>query len=154
MNVVHVLISIFIAQAAGIVGSVFTASNVQTWYVDLAKPAWVPPSWMFGPVWIMLYALMGIAAYLVWRKRAAQGARFALAAYGAHLVLNALWPILFFGLKNPGLAFAEIVVLFVSMVVLAVWFWKVNIWAGVLLLPSIGWVSFAAFLNYAIWQLQ
>jgi len=158
MKFVPIIISILIAQAAGAIGSYFTANSVRTWFVTVTKPTWNPPSWLFGPMWITLYTLMGIASYLVWSSDAVQdkqGLRTAaLWIYGFHLALNALWSILFFGLKNPGAAFAEILVLLVFIIVTTILFWKINMWAGVLLLPYIAWVSFAAFLNYTIWRLN
>jgi len=154
MKFIPAIVSILIAQAAGIIGSFFTASSVRTWFVDLVKPAWNPPSWLFGPVWITLYTLMGLSAYIVWQNRDVPGAKLALSIYAVQLALNALWSILFFGLRNPGLAFLEIIVLLVFIIVTTVLFWKINTWAGVLLLPYIAWVSFATFLNYSIWQLN
>lgn len=154
MKIITVIISILIAQAAGIIGSVFTAPNIEGWYAALAKPSWNPPNWVFGPVWITLYALMGIAAYLIWRQKNAPGAKMALWAYGTQLALNALWSMLFFGLKNPGLAFFEIIVLLVSILIATKLFWKISPQAGALMIPYIAWVSFAAYLNFTIWQLN
>lgn len=154
MKIVPPIISILIAQSVGVIGSFFTASSVRTWFETLVKPAWNPPSWIFGPVWIMLYTLMGIAAYLVWRKKDAPRARLALSFYGIQLIFNALWSILFFGLKNPGLAFVEIIVLLVLIIITTVQFWKINKWAGIIMIPYLAWVSFATFLNYTIWQLN
>jgi len=154
MKFVPLIISIALAQTAGIIGSVFTAAGVRTWYVDLIKPAWNPPSWIFGPVWITLYALMGISAYLIWQQKGASGVKLALFIYGIHLILNALWSVLFFGLKNPALAFVEIIILLGFIIVTTVLFWKINSWAGILMLPYITWVTFAAFLNYTIWHLN
>lgn len=154
MQVVYVLISIGFAQLAGIIGSLFTASSVQTWYVTLTKPVWNPPTWLFGPVWLSLYTLMGIASYLVWRRREVVGAKTALVVYGIHLLFNTLWSILFFGLKNPAIAFAGIVVLLALILVTTVLFWRIQKWAGVLMLPYIAWVAFASVLNYSIWQLN
>lgn len=154
MKIVTAIISIIIAQTAGIIGSVFTASSVRTWFNTLAKPVWNPPSWLFGPVWITLYTLMGFAAYLVWQQKNVPGAKLAIWFYGVQLVFNALWSILFFGLKNPGLAFAEIIILLLLILATTVLFWKINPWAGALMIPYIVWVSFATFLNYTIWQLN
>lgn len=154
MKIISIIISIIIAQAAGLIGSVFTASSVQTWYVNLVKPTWTPPSWLFGPVWITLYVFMGIAAYLIWQSRKMPGAKLALYVYGIQLCLNALWSIIFFGLKNPGFAFVEIIILLIFIIITAALFWRINKIAGVLFLPYIVWVSFAAFLNYAIWRLN
>jgi len=154
MKTIPVIISILIAQSAGIIGSAFTASSVNTWFETLTKPAFNPPSWLFSPVWITLYALMGVAAYLVWRKKDRAGAKTALAFYGAQLAFNTLWSILFFGFKNPGAAFIEIIILLILIILTQGLFWKIDRWAGALMIPYIAWVSFATFLNYAIWQLN
>jgi translocator protein len=153
-RVLKIGVSIAIAQAAGIIGSVFTVGSIDTWYAALAKPEWNPPGWVFGPVWIILYTLMGIAAYLVWQHRKTRLAKIALSVYGIQLVLNAVWSILFFGLKNPGLAFAEILLLVAFIAATIILFWRVLKWAGILLLPYLAWVFFAAYLNYTIWQLN
>lgn len=147
------ILSILIAQAAGFIGSFFTMTSVEGWYATLALPAVSPPSWVFAPVWVTLYALMGIAAYLVWQQRAAMS-RPALIVYGIHLVFNALWSVIFFGLQRPGLAFAEILILLALIVLTTTLFWHINRRAGALMLPYIAWVSFAAYLNYAIWVLN
>jgi benzodiazapine receptor len=154
MQIISLIISIVLAEVAGVIGSIFTASSVQTWYVNLIKPIWTPPSWIFGPVWISLYALMGVASYLIWRNKKTSGAKVALTIYGVQLAMNALWSILFFGLKNPGLAFAEILILLAFILATTILFWKINKWAGILFLPYLVWTSFATFLNYAIWQLN
>jgi len=154
MKIITLIISIFVAQLAGIIGSVFTLASVPTWYQDLVKPVWNPPSWIFGPVWIILYVLMGIAAYLVWQQKDVAGAKLALSIYGVQLVFNALWSIIFFGLKNPGFAFIEIIVLLGLIIITTILFWRINTWAGILFLPYILWTSFAVFLNYIIWQLN
>jgi tryptophan-rich sensory protein len=154
MNIIGVVVSVGIAQLAGIIGSVFTVGSIDSWYAFLEKPLWTPPSWVFAPVWTTLYVLMGVAAYLVWRKRNAPGAKTALAVYGVQLVLNALWSILFFGAQRPGWALVGIVVLFVSIVLTTILFGKIRSVAGMLLVPYIAWVSFAAYLNFAIWRLN
>lgn len=148
------VVSIFIAQMAGVIGSFFTTSSIQSWYVFLEKPAFAPPNWLFAPAWITLYTLMGLAAFLVWRKRNLAGAKLALWLYGVHLGFNALWSVIFFGLKNPGLAFLEILVLLILIVVVAVKFFRIEKIAGFLFIPYILWVTFAAVLNFAIWQLN
>lgn len=146
--------SIIIAQLAGIIGSLFTAANVATWYPTLIKPEWNPPSWVFGPVWITLYTLMGIAAFIIWTHKKNPTAKNALTIYGIHLALNALWSMLFFGLQNPKIAFIEIILLLIVIIVVTVRFWKIDIRAGALMIPYICWVSFASILNYMIWQLN
>lgn len=161
MNYMYAIISIVIAQAAGIIGSIFTVSSVNGWYTTLVKPVLNPPSWLFGPVWTILYTLMGIASYLVWSSyaKATDGQvkeqiKLALIIYGVQLGLNALWSILFFGLKQPGFAFAEIIVLLIFIIMTTILFWRISPLAGALMIPYIAWVSFASYLNFTIWQLN
>ena len=124
------------------------------WYAQLKKPAWNPPGWIFGPVWTALYTMMAVAAWLVWRRGGWAVQRKALAWFLVQLVLNALWSPLFFGWKNPDLAFAEIVLLWVAIFGTLLAFWKAHRAAGALLLPYLAWVSFAAVLNFTLWQLN
>ena len=155
MKYIHAIISVAIAQCAGIIGSLFTAPSIPTWYATLAKPEWNPPSWVFAPVWTTLYALIGIAAFLVWRKRTFDGrVNFALGVYGVQLILNALWSIIFFGMKNPKLAFFEILVLDAFIVATIVLFYRIRKSAGFLLVPYLLWALFATYLNYTIWFLN
>lgn len=143
------------SQLAGIIGALFTARSVQTWYTTLQKPSFNPPSWLFGPVWTVLYLLMGIAAYLVWAKGwTVPGVKTALFVFALQLVLNSLWSILFFGVRQPGWAFMEIVVLWAAIAVTIVLFWNISRTAAFLLVPYILWVSFAAVLNYSLWRLN
>lgn len=154
-GVLKFIASILICQLAGVVGSMFTTPAIRIWYESLNRPAWRPPNSVFGPVWIALYLLMGIALFLVWRKGlAASGVKSALVIFFVQLALNALWSFVFFGLKAPGLAFAEILVLWVSIVLTIVWFYQVMPFSGLLLIPYLAWVSFAAILNHSIWQLN
>jgi len=112
-----------------------------------------PPSWVFGPAWATLFALMGISAFLIWRKGLdRRDVKIALGIFMGQLVLNTLWSIIFFGLHNPGAAFIEIIFLWLAIVITIVVFYKVSIPAAYLLLPYILWVSFAGYLNYSIWQ--
>lgn len=124
------------------------------WYAELVKPAWNPPSWVFGPVWTLLYLAMAIAAWLVWREGGWKAQRRPLLLYLAQWLLNALWTPLFFGLQRPDLAFAEIVPLLFLILATMVAFWRVKTTAGVLFIPYALWVSFAAFLNFTIWRLN
>jgi tryptophan-rich sensory protein len=146
--------SILIAQLAGIIGSIFTFPNVNGWYKTLIKPDLTPPPWVFGPVWTSLYLLMGLAAFFIWQKREMPQARFALILYAIHLVLNALWSILFFAWKQPGWAFMEIVVLLGFILTITLFFWRLRPLAGMLMLPYIAWVSFATYLNFMFWKLN
>lgn len=147
--------AIIVCECAGIVGSIFTFSAIPTWYAALTKPTLNPPSWVFGPVWTTLYALMGIALFLIWQKGPnRKDVRKALTVFGLQLALNALWSIVFFGLHSPGWAFLNIVLMWLSIVWTMVLFYKISKPALYLLLPYLLWVSFAAYLNYSIWILN
>ncbi len=144
-----------LSEGAGIVGSVFTMSSIPGWYTTLARPEFAPPNWLFGPVWTILFLLMGIAAFLVWRKGLGRKeAKTALRIFVVQLVLNVLWSVIFFGLHNPGGAFVEIILLWLAIVATIYTFARVSRPAAWLLAPYILWVSFAAYLNYAIWTLN
>lgn len=124
------------------------------WYAGLRKPAWNPPNWIFGPVWSVLYTLMAISAWLIWRRGGVRPNAVALVAFLLQLVLNALWSWLFFGLHLMALAFAEIVLLWLAILVTTILFWRRQPLAGALLLPYLAWVGFAAVLNFTLWQLN
>lgn len=124
------------------------------WYASLAKPAWNPPSAVFAPVWTLLYAMMGVAAWLVWKQVGFREAALPLSLFLVQLVLNALWSYLFFGLHRPDLALLDIVTLWVAILVVLVLFWRVAVPAGILLLPYLCWVGFASFLNFTLWRLN
>jgi benzodiazapine receptor len=154
-NFFKLLISIVICELAGIIGSVFTAPSIPIWYAGLEKPKLSPPNWVFGPVWTTLFVLMGIAAFLVWtRGLERKEVRTALGIFIGQLILNALWSIIFFGMKSPGGAFIEIIFLWLAIVVTIIAFYKISKPAAWLLIPYILWVSFAVYLNYSIWQLS
>ena len=140
-----------ISFAAAFAGSRFMPGE---WYASLAKPAWNPPSAVFAPVWTLLYAMMGVAAWLVWRQMGFRGAALPLSLFLVQLVLNALWSYLFFGLHRPDLALLDIVTLWVTILVVLVLFWRVSVPAGILLLPYLCWVGFASFLNFTLWRLN
>jgi benzodiazapine receptor len=140
---------------AGAMGSLFTTAAIPTWYAALVKPAWNPPASIFGPVWTSLYTLMGLTSYLVWQKGIERKeVQLALGAYGVQLVLNVLWSFLFFGQHNPFLAFIDIVALWLAILVTVILFARASRLAAVLFLPYLLWVSFAGYLNYAIWTLN
>lgn len=140
----------FVAAALGAGASVRAAE----FYQQLAQPAWAPPSSVFGPVWSVLYALMGIAAWLVWREGGWHRQRGVLALFVIQLAINALWSWLFFAWHHGALAFADIMLLWLLIVATTVGFWRVRPLAGALLLPYLAWVSFASALNFAVWQLN
>ena len=143
--------SILIAQLAGIIGSVFTYPSISSWYVTLNKPIFTPPNSIFGPVWIILYTLMGVAAYLAWTKAKSQKqANYAISWYAIQLALNLMWSIFFFGLHNPALGLLSILTLFVAIFKTTTEFRKINLTAGILMYPYLIWVGFATLLNLAI----
>jgi len=154
-NPLKLTITILLSLSAGFIGSFFTASSVRNWYTTIEKPALNPPSWVFGPVWTILFILMGVAAYLVWKEGLEKKrVKVALGIFLGQLVLNTLWSILFFGLQNPGTALIEIIILWLAIVVTMVAFYRVSKLAAWLLVPYILWVSFASYLNYMIWVLN
>lgn len=145
------ILFVLVSEFAGIIGSLFTFSSIPTWYASLVKPAFSPPNYIFGPVWTILYFLMGIAAYLVWQKQTKnKKVKYALKLFFIQLALNALWSIIFFGLKNPSLAFAEIFVLWYLILQTTKAFYKISPLAGKLFIPYLAWVTFAAILNLSI----
>ncbi len=151
----RLLVSLAVPQAVGILSGLATVRGVREWYPDLAKPSFNPPSWVFAPVWTALYLAMGVAAWLVWRKGLeSPGVRVALVAFLVQLALNGLWSLLFFGVRSPGLAFAEIVVLWAAIGLTTVLFFRQSTAAGWLLMPYWAWVTFAAVLNLSIWRLN
>lgn len=141
---------LFCFAASG--SAVFVATG--GWYATLNKPSWNPPAWVFGPVWSLLYVMMAIAAWLVWRRGGWSQQSRALGLFLLQWLLNALWTPLFFGLHRPGWAFAEILLLWLALLATLVCFWRVSRTAGALLVPYLAWVSFAAFLNFTIWRLN
>lgn len=155
VGVFRLLASVIICQFAGVIGSIFTASSLESWYVFLEKPPFSPPSWVFFPVWTILYTLMGISLYLVWEQGLQQReVKTGVFLFGLQLGLNTLWSLLFFGLRSPYYAFLEILMLWVAILLTMVRFWKVSRAASILLIPYALWVSFAALLNYQIWVLN
>jgi tryptophan-rich sensory protein len=138
------------ASAVGAVASI----QARSFYGELLQPAWAPPPWLFGPVWTVLYGLMAIAAWLVWRSGGFRTHPIALSVFLGQLVVNALWSWLFFVWHLGAWAFADTVLLWVLIMATLVCFWRVRPLAGVLLLPYLLWVSFASMLNYALWQLN
>ena len=124
------------------------------WYAQLQKPVWNPPGWIFGPVWTALYTIMAVAAWLVWNRGGFARQWAALSLFLLQLLFNALWSPLFFGLHRPGLAFANLLLLWLALVATAIIFWRARHLAGALLLPYVAWVTFAGALNFALWRLN
>jgi tryptophan-rich sensory protein len=149
------LVALSIPLGVGALGSFFTFGSVRDWYPTLVQPSFAPPTWVFGPVWTTLYAMMGLASWLVGRQGLARPeVRSALAVYGVQLVFNLAWSGLFFGLRNPLLALIEIVVLLALIVLTTLRFTAVSRVAAALMLPYLAWVAFATALNGAFWWLN
>ena len=153
-QIIELTISVAVCLGAGFVGSRFSLGSVATWYPTLSKPAWTPPAWVFAPVWTTLYCLMGIAAWLVWSRAGWAAARVPLILFAVQLALNIAWSGIFFGLRRPAWAFAEIVLLWVAIAGTTSEFWPVSKAAGWLMVPYVAWVTCAAALNFAIWRLN
>ena len=154
-NAVKLVVSVAVPLAVGGLSGFATARGVADWYPTLVKPSFNPPAWVFGPVWTVLYMMMGVAAFLVWRRGFdVDGVRIALTVFAVQLALNGLWSILFFGMQAPGLALIEIVLLWIAIGVTVVLFWRVAPLPGALLLPYWAWVTFAAVLNASLWWLN
>ena len=154
-EILKLLICIIICESAGFIGSIFTTSAIPGWYAALVKPSFTLPNRVFAPVWSGLYLLMGISVFLVWRKGLDNHlVNSGLRIFILQLILNTLWSFLFFGLKSPFLGFLEIVLLWIAIVLTILSFFRVSKLAGILLLPYILWVTFAAILNFSIWRLN
>ena len=177
---ISLAIALLLPQLAGGLGAVATASSVNSWYRTLKKPSWNPPGWVFGPVWTVLYLLMGFASWLIWREGSQRTAeattaanqpgdnaagpklavpeepetRQALAFYGGQLALNTVWSLLFFGLRSLGGALAEIVALWTAIAFTVARFYRLKPVAGWLLVPYLAWSTFAAVLNGTVWRLN
>lgn len=155
-NKIFLLISsIIFSHLAGVIGAFATRESVGTWYQTLEKPFFTPPGWVFGPVWITLYTLMGISLYLIIiRGFKKKEVKIALMFFGLNWILNAVWSIIFFGLHNPLVALLEIIILDIIVVITIIKFWKINKVAGLLLVPYILWLILATALNFAIFYLN
>jgi tryptophan-rich sensory protein len=155
MKWIKLISSIAICQLAGLIGAIFTSPSIPTWYAALVKPSFNPPSWVFGPVWTTLYTLIGVSLYLIIKDGIdSKEKKTALFVFSIHLILNSLWSIIFFGMKNPLLAFLEILILWGMIVYTMYLFKRINKTSVYLLSPYLLWVSFATILNFSIWRLN
>lgn len=143
--------SIGICLAIGLIAGLFTSNSVSTWYSNLNKPSFNPPNWIFGPVWTILYILMGISLYFVWVKPTS---KIAITFFIIQLALNFLWSILFFSLKNPLLAFIDILLLLIMIILTMIQFYPISRTSALLFIPYLLWVSFATILNFSIYYLN
>ena len=154
-NTLKLIISIAFPLAAGLTGGLFTASQIPGWYVHLQKPSWNPPNWLFAPVWTVLYIMMGIALFLVWKNNADRKVkRTAITIFVVQMLLNFMWSFIFFNRHQVGYALADIVLLWMLIIATIYWFGKISTPAAWLLVPYLCWVTFAAALNFAIWKLN
>ena len=153
-EILKLVLSIVLCELAGFLGSLFTAPAISTWYRTLNKPCFTPPNWIFGPVWISLFILMGISLFLVWRRQGHPKSRIALILFFVQLILNILWSASFFGLRSPLLGLVDIALLWIAILLTIQNVFRVSRIAGLLLLPYILWVSFAAVLNFSLWTLN
>ena len=155
MDIIKLVISIVACEGAGGIGAIFTTPAIPTWYAGLKKPTFTPPNSVFGPIWITLYLLMGIAVFLVWREGLGQeGVTIAFVIFWAQLVLNILWSVIFFGLKSLFGGMVMILLLWIAILINIITFFGVSPLAGWLLIPYIIWVSIAANLNVQVWKLN
>ena len=152
-KILRFAVSLSICQLAGVIGSVFTASTVSTWYSTLIKPSFTPPSWLFGPIWILLYFLMGTSLYLLWQNKA-KDQKKSLIIFGIQLILNVCWSFLFFGLKSPLYGLIGILFLLAAIILTIAFSYRISLHAVIALIPYLVWVSFATILNYAILSLN
>jgi tryptophan-rich sensory protein len=144
------LVAICFAVAAA--GGAITSTSVGDWYQTLKKPSWTPADWLFGPVWSALYFLMALSAWVVWRRGGWRASQVSLGLFGLQLMLNVAWSAIFFGMRSPGFAFGEILILLLAIAATAVSFWGRSTTAALLFTPYLAWTTFAALLNFAIWR--
>jgi tryptophan-rich sensory protein len=154
IDILKLVASIILCQLAGFLGSLFTTPAIPTWYATLNKPSFTPPNWIFSPVWISLFILMGISLFMVWRRRNHPRFRTALIFFFVQLILNVLWSASFFGLRSPLLGLIDIVLLWIVILLTIQNFLNVSKIAGILLIPYFLWVSFATLLNFSLWFLN
>jgi len=153
-NVTKLAISILGCEIIGLIPTPVTIASISTWYVNLNKPSFNPPNWLFAPVWTFLFLLMGISVYLIWKKGINKKTKYALDIFALQLVLNLCWTLIFFGLHSPLFAFVEIIILWVVILIVIIKFYKISRISAYLLIPYILWVTFASILNYSIYYLN
>jgi benzodiazapine receptor len=154
-NIIKLIFSITICQVAGVMGSIFTSPSIPVWYATLQKPYFSPSNWIFAPVWILLFTLMGISLYLILIENLNDNTvKIGIAIFSFQLLLNISWSFLFFSLQNILYALLEIIILWFAILLTIYQFWKINKKSPYLLIPYLLWVTFAAFLNFTIWRLN
>lgn len=154
-NILKLIISIVICQLAGIIGAFFTTDSIPTWYNSLNKPEFNPPNWLFGPVWTILYLLMGISLFIIWKEDLKnKNVKNAFAIFIVQLIVNLLWSIVFFGMHSISGGLIVIIVLLVIIIITIVKFKKISFTASILLIPYLLWVCFATILNFYFYKLN
>ncbi len=151
MKIIKLIIATLIPLLAGFIGSYFTMPAIPGWYAELVKPELNPPGWIFAPVWTTLYILMGISLFIIWQKGKHH---LEIGIFAVQMTLNTTWSIFFFGLQRLDIAFANIILLWIFILLTIIFFYRISRLSACLLLPYIIWVSFAAYLNYSIWMLN
>lgn len=151
---IGLLLFISVCLAAGGLGAIATTPEINGWYRTIAKPAWNPPDWVFGPVWTTLFVMMGLAAWLVWKPSGFRAAYLPLTLFALQLALNIAWSWIFFGMHQIGWAFVEIVTLWVTILATNIAFFRRSKGAGFLLVPYLAWVTFASVLNFTVWRMN
>jgi len=154
IDILKLVASIILCQLAGFLGSLFTTPAIPTWYQTLHKPFFTPPNWIFSPVWISLFILMGISLFFVWQRTDHPKFKIAFIFFFVQLILNVFWSAAFFGLRSPLLGLIDIVLLWIAILLTTQHFLKVSRMAGFLLFPYLLWVGFAALLNFSLWILN
>lgn len=154
-KIIQFVVSILVCQMAGIIGVGFTTSAIPLWYSTLNKPSFSPPPWVFGPVWTLLYTMMGIALFLIWtNKIQSEKKQQAILIFSTQLFLNAIWSPIFFGLQSLFIGLIVIILMWIFILLTIIHFSKISKVAAALLMPYLLWVSFATILNFSIWQLN
>lgn len=154
-NTLKLILSIVICQAAGLIGTIFTMDSIPTWYASLNKPSFNPPNWLFGPVWTLLYLMMGISLFIVWKEDLKNKVvKSAFIIFMIQLFLNTIWSIIFFGMHSTAGGLIIIALLWIMILITILKFMKISRVAGILLIPYLLWVSFATLLNFSIFKLN
>jgi len=154
IDVNALVVFLLLCFAAAAIGAFAVTTSVNTWYLQLEKPAFAPPNQVFGPVWTALYLMIAFSGWLLWRRRSGADIKLPLALFAVQLALNAAWSVIFFGLRQPGFAAVEIILLFAVIALYAAASWKISRTASLLMLPYLAWVGFASILNISIWILN
>lgn len=153
-NLLILVLSIVVCELAGVAGSIVTMPAIAGWYSMIAKPFFTPPSWLFAPVWIILFLLMGLSLYYVLTVKHTKDTLLGVTLFGTQLLLNILWSLIFFGVHSTFFAFVEIIILLITIILTIDVFWRINKTSAYLLIPYAVWVGIASILTYSIWVLN